>query len=135
MVTGGSFAGVKRPGREADHSPQSSAEIKECVLMAWYLVKHRDNFTFTLPFYFKILDDRDSFSGGGNDRIFLFVTASKTALGPTQPPTQWVPGALTQGVKRLGREAVHLPPFGANVKNAWSYTSTSPVRLHGVGVR
>jgi hypothetical protein len=23
--------GVKRPGREADHSPPSSAEVKECV--------------------------------------------------------------------------------------------------------
>jgi hypothetical protein len=25
----GSFSGVKRPGREADHSPPSSAEVKE----------------------------------------------------------------------------------------------------------
>jgi len=23
--------GVKRPGREADHSPPSSAEVKECI--------------------------------------------------------------------------------------------------------
>jgi hypothetical protein len=32
-VTGtrGSFPGVKRPGREADHSPPSSAEVKEWV--------------------------------------------------------------------------------------------------------
>jgi hypothetical protein len=28
MVTGGSFPGVKRPGREADHSPPSTAEVK-----------------------------------------------------------------------------------------------------------
>jgi hypothetical protein len=27
----GSFLGVKRPGRETDHSPPSSAEVKECV--------------------------------------------------------------------------------------------------------
>jgi hypothetical protein len=27
----GSFRGVKRPGREADHSLPSSAEVKECV--------------------------------------------------------------------------------------------------------
>jgi hypothetical protein len=26
--TGGSFPGVKRPGREADHSPLSSAEVR-----------------------------------------------------------------------------------------------------------
>jgi hypothetical protein len=29
--TGSSFPGVKRPGREADHSPPSSTEVKECV--------------------------------------------------------------------------------------------------------
>jgi hypothetical protein len=44
--------GVKRPGREADHSPPSSAEVKECVLMGWCLAKHRDNFTFTFTFNF-----------------------------------------------------------------------------------
>jgi hypothetical protein len=26
--------------------------------------------------------------------IFLFTTASRTALKPTQPPIQWVPGVL-----------------------------------------
>jgi hypothetical protein len=30
MVTGGSFLVSKRPGREADHSPSSSAEVKNC---------------------------------------------------------------------------------------------------------
>jgi hypothetical protein len=31
MGTRASFPGVKQPGREADHSPPSSAEVKECV--------------------------------------------------------------------------------------------------------
>jgi hypothetical protein len=31
MHTKGSFTGVKRQEREADHSPPSSAEVKECV--------------------------------------------------------------------------------------------------------
>jgi hypothetical protein len=57
--------------------------------------------------------------------IFLFTTASRTALGPTQAPIQWVPWALSLGVKRPEREADHSPPFSATVKNAWSYTSTS----------
>jgi hypothetical protein len=48
--------------------------------------------------------------------IFLFTTASRTALGPTQPPIQWVPGALSLGVKRSGREADHSPPSSAEVK-------------------
>jgi hypothetical protein len=30
-VTGSLSLGIKRPGREADHSPPSSAEAKECV--------------------------------------------------------------------------------------------------------
>jgi hypothetical protein len=63
---------------------------------------------------------------------FLFTTASRTALGSTQPPVQWVPGALSVGVKRLEREADHSPPCSAEVQNAWGYTSTHPIRLHGV---
>jgi hypothetical protein len=34
--------------------------------------------------------------------IFLFTTAYRTALRPTQPPIQWVPGAPFLGVKRPG---------------------------------
>jgi hypothetical protein len=56
--------------------------------------------------------------------IFLFTTVSRTALGSTQPPIQWVAGTLSLGVKRPGREAGHSPPPSAEVKNAWSYIST-----------
>jgi hypothetical protein len=59
-------------------------------------------------------------------RIFLLSTASRPALGPTQPRTQWIPGGLAPGVKRPGREADHSPLSSAEVKNAWRYTSTSP---------
>jgi hypothetical protein len=47
--------GVKRPERDADHSPPSSPEVKnygsipplpQYVFMAWCSVKHRDNFAF-----------------------------------------------------------------------------------------
>jgi len=31
-----------------------------------------------------------------------------------------------------GREADHSPPSRAEVKNAWSYTCTPPIRLPGV---
>jgi len=50
------------------------------------------------------------------DRLFLFTAVSITALGPTQPPIQWVPGSLPLGVKRPGRQADHSPPSSAEVK-------------------
>jgi hypothetical protein len=58
--------------------------------------------------------------------IFLFTTASRPALRPIQPPIQCVPEALSLGIKRPGREADHSFPSTAEVKNAWSYTSTLP---------
>jgi hypothetical protein len=61
-------------------------------------------------------------SPGGGLGIFLSNTASKTALGPTQPPIQWVPAALSLGLKRPGREADHSPPSSSEVKNTGSYT-------------
>jgi hypothetical protein len=75
---------------------------------------------------------KENFSYLSNLYHFLFITASRTALGPTQPPIQWVPGAFSLGVKWLGREADHSSPSSAEVKNAWSYTSISPIRLNGV---
>jgi hypothetical protein len=58
-------------------------------------------------------------------RIF-FSTSSRPALGPTQPPIQWVPKTLSPGVKRTGCEADHSPPTSAERKNTWTYTSTPP---------
>jgi hypothetical protein len=62
----------------------------------------------------------------------LFITVSRTALEPTQPHIQSVRAALSLGVKRPGREADHSPPYSSEVKNAWSYTYTPAIRLHGV---
>jgi hypothetical protein len=62
--------------------------------------------------------------------IFLFTTVSRPALGPIQPPIQCVPPALSLGVKRPRREADRSPPSSAEVKNAWNYISTAPIRLH-----
>jgi hypothetical protein len=60
------------------------------------------------------LDDRGSIPAGLG--ILLSTTAFKPALGPTQPPIQLVPGALSLEVKRPGCEADHSPPSSAEVK-------------------
>jgi hypothetical protein len=48
--------------------------------------------------------------------IFLFDTASRTGLGPTQPPIQCVLESLSLVVKGTGREADHSLPSSAYVK-------------------
>jgi hypothetical protein len=74
------------------------------VFMAWCLVKHRDNFTFTL--YWVCWGSKVRFpTGAGN----FFIFSSRTALGLTQPLIQWVTGALSLGVNRPGREADNSP--------------------------
>jgi hypothetical protein len=67
MGTWGSFPGGKDPpGREADHSPPPSAEVKNAwshtstpqyAFMACCLVKHRGNFTFTPSLFITFLSD------------------------------------------------------------------------------
>jgi hypothetical protein len=47
----------------------------------------------------------------------MFSVAPRRALGPTQPPTQWVPGIISSGIKWQGREADHSPVSSADVKN------------------
>jgi len=54
----------------------------------------------------------------------LFVAYSP----PTQPPSQWVRGALSLGIKRLGREADHSPAPSVEITNEWRHTSTPPIR-------
>jgi hypothetical protein len=65
----------------------------------------------------------DSRPGLGN---FLFTTASRAALEPTQTPIQWVPGALSLGIKRQGREADRSPPPCAEVKECVELYLHSP---------
>jgi hypothetical protein len=64
--------------------------------------------------------------------VFFFFTVSGSALGPSRPHVQWAPGVLSPGVKRPGREGDHSFHPNAEVKNAWRYISTPPIRLHGV---
>jgi hypothetical protein len=48
-------------------------------------------------------------------RFFPSPRRADRPWGPTQPPVQWVPGALSPGVKRQGREADSSSPSSAEV--------------------
>jgi hypothetical protein len=61
----------------------------------------------------------------GRGKYFLSSIASRLALGLIQPPIQWAPGVTSQGVKRLGHEADHLPPSSAKVKNGGAISPLS----------
>ena len=50
-------------------------------------------------------------SNPGGDEIFR---PSRPALGPNQPPVNWIPG-LSRGKVRPGRAADHSPPSSAAV--------------------
>jgi len=58
--------------------------------------------------------------------LFSFTTMPKSALGPTCPPVQCVPGVLMLGLKLLAHQANYCPIFSDEVKNACSYTSSLP---------
>jgi hypothetical protein len=79
-----------------------------------------------LPFY---IVSRNSVVGiatsyGLDDRgVGVRVPVGSRILS-TKPPVQWVPGALSSGVKRPEREVDHSPPTSAKVKKMWIYIST-----------
>jgi hypothetical protein len=64
-----------------------------------------------------LLAGRPRFYSRQGKQIFLYSTASRPALGPTQVHIQWVPGTLSPGEKRPGSEADHSSPSNAEVKN------------------
>lgn len=80
---------------------------------------------------------RDSIYVTGGDALFL--TSSRAIMGSTQPPMQWVSGALSPGIKRQNREADNLPSYSSEVKNACNHTFTLPYEYvfmtFSVGIR
>ena len=58
-----------------------------------------------------------------------FETSRRAACQPSLLFNRYL---LFVKVNQSKREAIHSLPFCATVKNRWIYTSTSPIRLHGV---
>jgi hypothetical protein len=70
---------------------------------------------------------RPGFDPPQRQRIFPPTSASRPALGPTQPPLQWVPGALSPGVKRgRGVMLTSHPLLVPRLRKGRSYTSCHP---------
>jgi hypothetical protein len=63
--------------------------------------------------------------------IFLFCSASRSALGPTQSPIQRITGPVSPGETHPEREADHSPPSSAEIKNGGAIPPL-PIRLHGL---
>jgi hypothetical protein len=64
--------------------------------------------------------EESGFHSRQESEIPLLYTSSKSVAGPTNPPIQWVPGALS-----LGREADLWSVSSAEVKNTRTWIDTS----------
>jgi hypothetical protein len=121
-----SYIGLCRVCLFSSHCPSSIL----VVLYNWSLYCNGAGVAQSVLSDYK-LDDRDSIPDRG--RIFPLASASRPAMGPTQPPIQWVLGLLPPGVKR-GRGVtlsthLHLVPRS---RISRSHTSSPPKRYHGV---
>jgi len=78
------------------------------------------------------MDNWGSVPGRGSDGNFCLRSASKKNSGAH--PVSFLMGtrAVIPTVKLQDRGTDHSTPSSAEVKNAWSYNSTPPIRFCGV---
>jgi hypothetical protein len=80
-----------------------------------------------LPNPLIIISNTASSTRGRGERNFPLASVSRTALGPTQPPVQQVPGGPFPRAKALPRrDANHSPQLITRSRMSRSYTSSSP---------
>ena len=78
----------------------------------------------------KLRDGRPAVRIPADERHFSLRNVS-TGSRAKQLLFRWVPGFFL-GEKQFELEVDHAPPYSAEVKNDWIYTSTPPVCLRGV---
>jgi hypothetical protein len=91
-------------------------------------LRNRDSVVGIVTEY-ELDDKRIGVRAPGESRICS--ESSRRTLEPTQSPIQWVPGALSPGVQRPGREADHLPPIVPRSRKC-VFKQSLHIRLHGV---
>ena len=77
------------------------------------------------------LHDPGFVTGRVHRRLFSSSNCSDRLRGPSDLPFNGSQGSFP-GVKLPGRDFDHSPPFCAEVKNEWRYTSALLIRLHEV---
>jgi hypothetical protein len=97
-----------------------------CRGTAWWWISQISNRSYYVRIILATRSKVDSPQG----KIFLSSTVSRPALGPTQPPIQSVPGAVSPGSMRPEREADHLHqmPWSRKVELYLHF----PICLHGI---
>jgi hypothetical protein len=104
-VPGSLSLGVKQVGHEADHSPPSSAEVKECMNLylyspntpSWHGAQLKKSTGTTLPLPLVTGCRLNKCSIPAGTEFFPFVMVSRLSLWLTQPPTKWISETFPRG--------------------------------------